>query len=82
MKKLLVFLPAALIIICTTSAFSQKYTTAADTVKLNNDYIKTTNEITKLSSELAIAQNNLPGYQNKAGEAASDAQSTAINSSE
>jgi len=31
---------------------------------------------------LTIAQNNLPGYQNNASEATSDAQSTAINSSE
>jgi len=31
---------------------------------------------------LTIAQNNLPGYQNNASEATSDAQSTAITSSE
>ncbi len=63
-------------------AFSKKYSTPADTAKLNQEYVKTTNEITKLTSALAVAQNNLPGYQNKAGEAASDAQNTAINSSQ
>jgi uncharacterized coiled-coil protein SlyX len=82
MKKLFYLLPLVLTFITGTSAFSQKYSTPADTAKLNKEYVKTTNEITKLTSSLAIAQNNLPGYQNKAGEAASDAQNTAINSSQ
>ncbi len=76
------FLPALIFIMTSQSAFSQKYKTAADTVNLNKEYVEVSNDIADLTSKLTIAQNNLPGYQNKAGEATSDAQSTAINSSD
>ena len=75
-------LPAVIFIMASISAFSQKYKTAADTVQLNKEYVEVSNDIADLTSKLTIAQNNLPGYKNKASEATSDAQSTAINSSE
>ena len=75
-------LPAVIFIMASPSAFSQKYKTAADTVQLNKEYVEVSNDIADLQSRLTIAQNNLPGYQNKASEATSDAQSTAITSSE
>lgn len=81
MKAFINLFSVTLLLICSTAVYSQKYSTPADTVKLNKEYIKTTNEVIKLTSALAVAQNNLPGYQNKAGDAASDAQNTAINSS-
>jgi hypothetical protein len=77
--KLSVLLPVALFLLCIT-AYSQKYKTAADTVKLNQEYIAVSNQIADLSSRLTIAQNNLPGYHTKAGEAAANAQATAIQS--
>jgi hypothetical protein len=53
---------------------------AADTVKLNEECVQVSNDISGLTSELTIAQINLPGYQNHACEAASDEQNTAIES--
>lgn len=82
MKKIKFFL---LVIVCAAAsmpAFSQKYKSAADTVRLNKEYLEVSNEIASLTSKLAIAQNNLPGYHTKASNAASDAQSTAKESSE
>ena len=77
MKKILILV----ITITSLSAFSQKYRTASDTVALNKEYLRVSNDIAELSSKLTVAQNNLPGYQNKAVKAASDAQSTAMASS-
>ena len=76
------FLPAVIFMLAGMSAFSQKYRTTADTVKLNKEYVNVSNDIADLSSKLTIAQNNLPGYNDKANAAVSDAQSTAIKSSE
>jgi len=81
MKKIKLFLPVIILVMSGTTAFSQKYKTAADTIKLNKEYVEVSNNITELTSKLAIAQNNLPGYRSKAGEANSDAQSTANESS-
>jgi hypothetical protein len=81
MKKFY-FLLAATFVMVSLSASSQKYTSAEDTVKLNKEYIKVSNEIAELTSKLSIAQNNLPGYNSKAGEAVSDAKSSMIESSE
>ncbi|MEO6456028.1 MAG: hypothetical protein ABIN97_18250 [Ginsengibacter sp.] len=64
------------------SAFSQKYKTAAGTLKLNKEYLEVTNDIANLTSELTIAQNNLPGYQNRTGNAVSDVQNVAVESRE
>ena len=82
MKHTKVFLIASLLIFCASSVFSQKYKTAADTVKLNKVYVEVSNDIAELTSKLAIAQNNLPGYHTKAREATSDAQSSANASSD
>lgn len=69
-------------IISSLPAFSQKYKTAADTVKLNNEYVEVSNDIAGLTAKLTIAQNNLPGYLGKANNAVSDAKTTAIKSNE
>jgi len=82
MKKIKYLLPAMVLIMATFSAFSQKYQTASDTVSLNKEYLEVSNDIADLSAKLTIAQNNLPGYNNKAGEAISDAHNTAAQSSE
>lgn len=82
MKKLLFFLPAMLLLMSSIPTFSQKYKTAADSVKLNQEYVKVSNEIAELTSKLTVAQNNLPGYHTKAAEATSEAQSSASESSE
>jgi DNA-binding transcriptional regulator GbsR (MarR family) len=81
MKHTKSFLIASLLIFSALSVFSQKYKTAADTVKLNKEYISVSNAIAELTSKLTIAQNNLPGYQTKSGDANSDAQSSAVASS-
>ncbi|PSL29160.1 hypothetical protein [Chitinophaga ginsengisoli] len=82
MKHTKGFLIASLLIFSALSGFSQKYKTAADTVKLNKEYVSVSNAIAELTSKLTIAQNNLPGYQNKSGDANSDAHSSAVASSE
>jgi uncharacterized protein DUF6520 len=82
MKKIKLFLPAMTFVMASPSAFSQKYNTAADTVKLNKEYIEVTNAIANLTSKLSIAENNLPGYHNKVNEAVSKAGNSAIKSSE
>jgi CRISPR/Cas system-associated endonuclease Cas3-HD len=81
MKHTKVFLIASLLIFYASSVFSQKYKTASDTVKLNKEYVSVSNDIAELTSKLTIAQNNLPGYQAKAGDVNSDAQSSADASS-
>ncbi|SRR5215204_4742221 len=81
MKQTNVFLLAGLLLFSASSVYSQKYKTAADTVKLNKEYVEVSNDIAELTSKLTIAKNNLPGYQTKAGEATSDAQSSANASS-
>ena len=63
------------------SVSAQKYKTPADTVKLNEEYVKVTNDLTELKAKLSIAQNNLPGYQAKAASAVTTAQSAASASS-
>src|ERR1700686_1984624 len=81
MKKIMFFLSALIFILASQSAFSQKYKTAADTVELNKEYVAVSNDIADLKSKLTIAQNNLPGYQNRASQATSNAKSTAVESS-
>jgi len=82
MKKIKLLLAAMIFITASLSAFSQKYKTAADTVKLNKEYVDVSNAIADLTSKLTIAQNNLPGYHNKVDEAVFNAQNSAIKSSE
>lgn len=77
MKTIKFLLTVFVLVAASSTSFSQKYKTAADTVKLNKEYVEVSNDIAELTSKLTIAQNNLPGYQSKAGEATSDAQNTA-----
>ncbi len=64
------------------SAFSQKYKTPADTVKLNKEYAKVSNDIADLNAQLTKAQNNLPGYQSNATNANAEAKAAAASSNE
>lgn len=73
---------AILFVLSGTTAFSQKYKTASDTVKLNKEYVEISEDVADLTNKLNTAQGKLPGYQNKASEAVSDAHQTAIKSSE
>jgi|SRR6185312_4673892 len=81
MKFISYVLCTVLFVTCSTSLFAQKYKTAADTVKLNEEYIKVKNDIVDLNAQLSVAQNNLPGYQSKATNARETAQSAASSSS-
>jgi len=63
------------------TAHAQVYKTAADTVKLNKEFIEVSNDIASLTAKLTIAQNNMPGYQSKANAAESNAQDAAMTSS-
>ena len=80
MKK---FIPIAcfLLAITTIPAYAQKYKSTDDTLKLNKEYVKVNNDLADLNAKLTIAKNNLPGYQAKANNAASDAQNAADKSS-
>ena len=80
MKKF-TFLSISLLLL-TTIAFSQKYKTAEDTIKLNKEYVNVAEDIASLTAKLADAQNKLPRYQDKAGDAESDAQKAAVKSRE
>lgn len=82
MKKILLFLPLLVCMVAGLTASSQKYKSASDTVKLNKEWVAVSNDIAKLTSELAIAQNNLPGYHTRAADAATDAQTSAQKSSD
>jgi predicted nucleic acid-binding Zn-ribbon protein len=82
MKKSLHLLFFLLLVIASLSAYSQKYRTAADTVKLNKEYVSVSNEIADLTAQLTIAKNNLPGYETKAANAGSNAQDAATISSD
>lgn len=82
MKKIIYLLPLLLVLLTSGTVFSQKYKTAADTVKLNKEYAEISNDIAQLTSKLTAAQNGLPGYQSKAKDETSDAQNAAAASSE
>jgi hypothetical protein len=66
----------------TLSAYSQKYRSVADTGKLNLEYVKVSNEIASLTSQLSIAKNDLAGYQSKASNAETNAENAASSSSD
>jgi hypothetical protein len=61
----------------TQSASAQKYTTAADTLKLNREYSEVVLDISKLNIKLVEAQNKSNGYQSKSASTAQDATSSA-----
>ena len=80
MKTFTYLLCTGLLLMSCTSVFAQKYKPPADTIKLNVEYINVKNDIVDLNSQLTIAQNNLPGIQNKANAAGVNAQSAATSS--
>ena len=63
------------------TAHAQVYKTAADTVKLNKEFVEVSNDIASLTARLTIAQNNMPGYRTKADAAETTAQDAAVTSS-
>jgi DNA repair exonuclease SbcCD ATPase subunit len=81
MKQTKFLLTGGLLLLFASTVYSQRYKSAADTVKLNKEYTNVSNDIAELTSKLSIAQNNLPGYHTKAREANSDAQGSANASS-
>ena len=82
MKTIRSLLPFIFFIATIPTALSQKYKTSADTFKLNKEYAEVAADIASLSSKLNEAQNDLPGYRNKAADKVDDAQKTAIKSNE
>ena len=80
-KTIKIILLTSVLIAFGSPAFSQKYKTASDTIKLNKEYVKVSNDIADLTAKLTIAQNKMPGYQSKANAAESNAQDAAVNSS-
>jgi len=82
MKKIIPLFYLLALIFPALSAYSQKYKTVEDTIKLNNEYVKVTNDIVDLNAKLTIAQNNLPGYESKAQDANNDAVNAASASSD
>ena len=82
MKRNVLFLLAAICLMASLPAASQKYKSGSDTIKLNSELVKVSNEIAELTAELTIAQNNLPGYVSKVEKARTDAEGTAQQSSD
>ena len=58
-------------------AFSQKYKTAADTLKLNKEYSEVALDISKLNVQLADAKNKTAGYASKSSYTAQNATNSA-----
>ena len=63
------------------TASAQVYKSAEDTTKLNKEFTEVSNDIASLTAKLTIAQNNLPGYKDKANTAEANAQDAAATSS-
>lgn len=63
------------------TASAQVYKTMEDTVKLNKEFTEVSNDIADLTAKLTIAQNNLPGYRDKAMAADTNAQEASETSS-
>ncbi len=82
MTKIMFSLFFLLFTLTGVTAFSQKYKSASDTVKLNKEIVEVSNDVAEITAKLTIAQNNLPGYTSKASQAKKDAQVTAQNSSD
>lgn len=80
MKFLSYLLFSVILLSSAIPVFAQKYKTPADTVKLNEEYLKIKNDIVDLTAQLTVAQNNLPGYQSKANTAGLNAQTSAATS--
>jgi DNA repair exonuclease SbcCD ATPase subunit len=82
MKKIMFFVTAMLLMMVALPTIAQKYKSASDTVKLNKEWVEVSNDIAELQAKLTIAQNNLPGYTSKVGDAVSNAQNAAEQSSQ
>jgi DNA repair exonuclease SbcCD ATPase subunit len=82
MKRNVLFLLAGICLVVSMPAASQKYKSASDTVKLNEEWVKVSNAIAELTAELTVTQNNLPGYVSKAAKSKTEAQVTAQQSSD
>ena len=80
-NKIYVVCFLTLLLSTSITAYTQVYTTVADTVKLNKEFIEVSNDIADLNAKLTIAQNNMPGYQSKADAAESNALDAAETSS-
>ena len=62
-------------------AFSQKYKSLADTIKLNKEYLSVTNDIVNIKAKLEIAKNGLPALKATAVTANATSKSSAAESS-
>jgi len=81
MNKISQLFYVVVLLLFSMPAFSQNYKTAKDTVKLNKEFVNLSNDVVQLNARLAIAKNNLPGYQTKLREANEDAAKAATISS-
>lgn len=82
MKKITEFFIIAFCVFTAAPAFSQTYKAAADTAKLNAEYIKVSNDITSLSAALDKAKEEQSKRTTKAASATADAQNTADKTSD
>lgn len=82
MKKNIRYFYLVSLLCASLSGFSQKYKNIEDTVKLNKEYLKVSNDIAALNAKLTMAQNDLPGYKSKAKNANDDAATAASASSD
>lgn len=64
----------------TLPAYAQKYKSVSDTIKLNKEYKKINKDVADLTSQLTIAEKNLPGYKSKASNAEDKAHTSAESS--
>ena len=82
MKYFILICYLTALVLPTSSAFSQKYKTVDDTIKLNKEYVALTNDIIEIKTKLTTAEMDLPGYQSKSSEANSNAADAASASSD
>ena len=82
MKKIIRYFYLVMLLCASLPGFSQKYKNIEDTVKLNKEYVKLSNDLAALNAKLIVAQNDLPGYKSKAKNADDDAAAAAAASSD
>ncbi|MEO8769336.1 MAG: hypothetical protein ABI402_04610 [Ferruginibacter sp.] len=63
MKKIIYNIALLFLLFTTQAAYCQKYKTAADTIKLNKEYLKLIIDTADLKKEIAESQENLKKYQ-------------------
>jgi prefoldin subunit 5 len=71
-----------LFLVMATSAYAQKYSTVADTLKLNKEYRNLSSEIAELTAEITTARGNLSAYTTEANRAEDKARTSAEDSSD